>query len=93
MLSYKNHALDEFLVDVVRLSSPQLHPNDLIRSGKIENFELQAFQERNSNAEKDFAAKLNDAIRVQKKARHIAKQFRDYADFFEAKVQAQEVSI
>ena len=54
MLSYKNHALDEFLVDVLK-SSGDLNGNRsmLIRLGNPENFALKGFTEKRSSAESE----------------------------------------
>jgi hypothetical protein len=50
-LSYKNHALDEFVVDLLRQKPSLSHGQALIRLGKPDNIELDNFTERNSVAE------------------------------------------
>lgn len=48
VLSYKNHAIDEFLVDLVK-AEPRLSRNQLIRiGGQCKDARLQAFSERSA---------------------------------------------
>lgn len=47
VLAYKNHALDEFLIDVVNFSPTIGRVGNLIRAGKPERFEeLQKYTEK-----------------------------------------------
>ncbi len=58
MLSYKNHALDEFLCDTIEFSDKKFSHGELIRSGKPENPKLFGFSERNSSTEIDAIKEL-----------------------------------
>lgn len=47
VLAYKNHALDEFLIDVINFSNKIGRPGSLIRAGKPERLEeLQKYTEK-----------------------------------------------
>lgn len=63
MLSYKNHALDEFLVDVIK-SSGDLggRRSSLIRLGNPENFALKDYTEKRSAAESESQRRLDSAL-------------------------------
>jgi hypothetical protein len=68
MLSYKNHALEEFLCDVLR-GAPQLRPGQLVRCGKVEAPELQDYSERNSQEERAAETEVHRCVVVQRNAR------------------------
>ena len=75
MLSYKNHALDEFLMDVVKFheaSISRLLPGELIRTGKPESETLLPYCERNSPEERAADAALSRLLTIQRTARHIS---------------------
>lgn len=46
LLSYKNHALDEFLCDVISFDPNMGRPGRLIRTGKPEREELARYTEK-----------------------------------------------
>eukprot|EP01041_Mallomonas_annulata_P002547 gene2547-4973_t len=83
ILSYKNHALDEFLTDVLKFSPYKLAPGMLIRSGKPENEALLSFAERSSHAEKSAQEILMKRISVQRQIRRIARDWKDCAKYIE----------
>jgi hypothetical protein len=66
-LSYKNHAIDEFLVDVLH-NNRQLTQGKLIRLGKPENEKLLGFTERNSALETEAYHELESRLSVLKAA-------------------------
>jgi hypothetical protein len=73
LLSYKNHALDEFLLDVIKAraasSSGALRPGELIRCGKSDDESLARFSEKFSPLEIAAQGRLNRAISVQRQSR------------------------
>ena len=77
VLSYKNHALDEFLVDILESYNRKIWHGFLIRTGKPEHEALRKFSERNSAEE--FAAQNELCVRleVQRQARRVAKDWLD----------------
>ncbi len=71
-LSYKNHALDEFLMDVMKTGSPDLSvpgSGKLIRLGKPEAEALLGHTERNSSLESAANKELVQRIGVMKDAK------------------------
>jgi len=76
-LSYKNHALDEFLLDITKLH--KLRPTELIRSGKPEHQELVSYTERNSREERNAQAELKNCIAVLRNAQRAVKDWSDLA--------------
>ncbi len=68
ILSYKNHALDEFLCDVLTLSH-RFQLGQLIRTGKPEHSELQPYSERFSYAEREAENSLVRKIAVERHAK------------------------
>lgn len=72
MLSYKNHALEEFLGDVLKFA-PELLPGQLIRCGKVELPALQAYSEFNSKDEREAEKELQRCIQLQRSARAASK--------------------
>ena len=77
MLSYKNHALDEFLCDILDSAPSRLRQGQLIRCGKPESNKLDEFTERNSVGETKLTDELNRRIRIQRAARDIARLWVD----------------
>lgn len=78
MLSYKNHALDEFLTDVLKFA-PLLKSGDLVRCGKVEHPELVDYSETNSKDEKLAEVALQQCIRTQRTARAASKSWLELA--------------
>lgn len=72
MLSYKNHALEEFLSDVLTFA-PWLKPGQLVRCGKVELASLKDYSEFNSGAERDAEKELQRCIQTQRTARAVSK--------------------
>lgn len=68
VLSYKNHALDEFLCDVLRFS-PSMKRGMLIRTGKAENLELSEFSEKFSPQEQSAQEELTSRVSTLRLAR------------------------
>ena len=85
MLSYKNHALDEFLCDVLSFAQPPFRHGSLIRTGKAENAQLTSFGEKNSAFEKAAEAELVRRISVQRAALRVARTWLDLAQFYDTK--------
>ncbi len=87
VLSYKNHALDEFLIDVIDQynssyssvnsynprSSNRLRPGMMIRTGKPDIESLNEFSERSSPLEHEARAILANIILVKRQAKNIIK--------------------
>ena len=82
MLSYKNHALDEFLLDVLKYSKGSLRPKALIRSGKPDTPELDEYRERFSEEERLAEDVLQQRVGVQRRAYRMAKEWKNFADHF-----------
>ena len=78
MLSYKNHALEEFLTDVLKFA-PWLRPGQLVRCGKVDHPELLDFSEFNSKDERQAEVALQQCIRTQRAARATAKSWLELA--------------
>lgn len=93
MLSYKNHALDEFLCDVLDFSSPKLNHGDLIRTGKAENPKLLSFGEKANTEEGKAMEELNYRVSVIRKAQKIQRDWRDCSMYFNMKLDNQKVSL
>ena len=84
VLSYKNHALDEFLLDVlmhagIKTSSGNTVKNYLIRAGKAENEELYNYAEKKSSEEADAQKELNSRIIKVRHARSIEIEWKSTA--------------
>ena len=83
VLSYKNHALDEFLIDVITqyeaCSRRHLQPGMLIRTGKPDIESLELFTEKHSPMERYAKDKLERIISVQKSVRSVVKELLDCA--------------
>ncbi len=78
-LSYKNHALDEFLSDVVRAPSIILHKHELIRCGRTEHESLQRFKETNSAQEKNADTHLQDLVAVFRRTHRTCRDWKTTA--------------
>lgn len=72
MLSYKNHALDELLCDVIQFD-PSIRPGALVRCGKIEAPELSDYSERNTAEEREAEKKLQSCLEVHRNARDLSR--------------------
>ena len=92
MLSYKNHALDEFLCDVVDFAFPKLCRGELIRTGKPENPKLMGFCEQHSMEEKEANDQLNHRVSIIRKSQKIARDWKDCSSYFNMKVSPESVS-
>ena len=83
VLSYKNHALDEFLCDVIKFQPSFKKPGALIRTGKAENEIMSSFSERHNPLETSAQNELTTRLSVQRNARKIAFEWREMASDFE----------
>lgn len=79
ILSYKNHALDEFLVDMISHAASPMRPGMLIRCGKPDLEALAHFTERGSPMEYDKRDELSRRINILRQARHTSKSWVDFA--------------
>jgi hypothetical protein len=85
VLSYKNHALDEFLNDVITqydASSSyysKMRPGMLIRTGKPDIETLERYTEKHSPLEYNARNDLENIILVQRKARGVIKELLECA--------------
>jgi hypothetical protein len=75
MLSYKNHALDEFLIDVINWSSQGIIQGMLIRTGKPDRQELLQYSERHNPAQMAAEVALTERISTLRKCRRLLKDF------------------
>ena len=74
VLSYKNHALDEFLCDVLRFS--HMKTGMLIRTGKAESAELSSFSEKFSPQEQSAQEELTRRVSTLRSARTALAEWR-----------------
>ena len=87
VLSYKNHALDEFLNDVITQydasmgsgSYSYLRPGMLIRTGKPDIESLERYTEKHSPLEYQARNNLEHILHVQRTARFVIKELLDCA--------------
>lgn len=77
-LSYKNHALDEFLTDAMAQSPSLQQHQALIRLGKPENTALLNHTERSSNAENAAQKELDKRLAVLKHGRILLQKWMNY---------------
>lgn len=78
VLSYKNHALDEFLLDIINASGHVFgKPEASIRTGKPDIESLMKFTEKHSPIEKEAQAELSRRLAVLLRARNVGKSFLD----------------
>ena len=89
MLSYKNHALDEFLADIVKFSPSNINSGMLIRAGKPENEILMKFAERTSPLELSTQAILNERILILRSTDYVARNWLDCANYLECLFQVR----
>lgn len=78
VLSYKNHALDEVLLDL--LQSPSCTPamkRTLIRCGNPESEDLQPYREKNSQLERSAEEELSQRLSALRQANRTAKDWHD----------------
>ena len=81
--SYKNHALDEMVKDVLAhplLAEKMRKPGALIRCGKPDDFELKRFTEQRSVEETVWDETLNQRVQRLQLARHFTAELHDLAD-------------
>lgn len=71
VLSYKNHALDEFLMDVLN-GHGSLKPGELIRCGKSDTEELSNFSEKRHPEEGICQKELSNRVKLLRKVRKFA---------------------
>jgi hypothetical protein len=76
-LSYKNHALDEVLLDVLKLIGELRLPGALIRCGKPEDVQLTAHKESTSPSEMRWENELSERLSVLRRARDLANDLTD----------------
>lgn len=74
-LSYKNHALDEFILDLIKFS-PRISRGALIRVGKSDNQKLWGYGERNSKEEQAAQRVLERDFKTARNALRKARKFR-----------------
>lgn len=86
MLSYKNHALDEFLVDVLAWSPRHIAVGGLIRTGKADRPELLDYNERANPAQKAAEEILNERISTLRSSRKFSRDLLDAANFLQVLV-------
>jgi hypothetical protein len=79
IMSYKNHALDEFLSDLIAHSSFHSRPGMLIRCGKPELEALQSFTESHAPGEFEKRDELSRRIAVIKDSKVTSKYWADLA--------------
>lgn len=77
MISYKNHALDEFLVDVLKWTQHAISPGMMIRTGKPEHEKLQNYSERSNRQQHLAEEELSKRISVLRESRKFNKDIRD----------------
>ena len=98
VLSYKNHALDEFLIDVLnQYKSPSyefrrlMHYNDhsslrpgmMIRTGNPEIESLERFKEKYSSFEMTAKENLQKIVQVQRNANSVIKELHECVRYLE----------
>ena len=76
MLSYKNHALDEFLCDVLQFAPQKLRGGELIRLGKVSHPKLEEYFERNSVEERNAEKQLQQCIKEMRAVRTLSKTWK-----------------
>lgn len=75
-LSYKNHALDELLLDVVNCNTIVQRPSALIRCGKSEDTRLERYSERRSPQEQRAQHELSSRVAHMRSVRRTLRDFR-----------------
>lgn len=95
VLAYKNHALDEFLIDVLnQYKSPltergvyfndgSLRPGMLIRTGNPEIESLERFKEKYSTFETMAKENLQKIVQVQRSVKSLIKELLECARYLE----------
>lgn len=83
MISYKNHALDEFLVDVLKWTQHAIRPGMMIRTGKPEHAKLQNYSERSNRQQYEAEEELSERISILRESRKFNKDLRDIARHLE----------
>jgi hypothetical protein len=80
ILAYKNHALDEFLIDL--LDHSKYEPNSdgvLIRCGNPDNEKLLGYKERATHREKSSQSILDERLTCQRNCKTVLKDWKDLA--------------
>ncbi len=85
VLSYKNHALDEFLVDICQHYPGRIRPGMLIRTGKPEIDSLGDFTEKHSPIERKAQDQLASIVSSLKTSRNVVLALYDCARNLEDK--------
>ena len=91
-LSYKNHALDEFLCDILEFDSDLKQPGKLIRAGNTDNINLSGCSESRSREEKKAIQDLNVILEYHKTVRTVCKDWKRCAQHFNTLSCLPEVS-
>ena len=82
VLSYKNHSLDEFLLDIIE-HYPKQWRGFLIRTGKPDEEALQGYSERSTPAEYAAQEELGRRLEVQRHTLQVAKDWLDCCRYLE----------
>lgn len=85
MLSYKNHALDEFLVDVLKWTQRPIRPGMMIRTGKPEHDKLHIYSEKSNRQQFAAEEELSERISILRESRKFNKDLRDIARHLEVR--------
>ena len=97
VLSYKNHALDEFLLDVVNMTSvgnkPGMHVGKLIRLGKSDVESLLPYGEKYSVSETKAQEHLNRKIKTLKQSRSISRMWTECARDLDIAASSQNICV
>ena len=86
ILSYKNHALDEILLDVIdglKTNKNSTYTRDLIRCGNPENERLLQYKEKRSPLEAASEKKLGTCLSIVRRSRNIVSAWLDLAGYLE----------
>ena len=91
VLSYKNHALDEFLLDLLKNQGQGGNMNGrnrkwLIRSGKAESDELSVFLEKTTTEERNAQDDLKKEITKLRSLKRLFKEWMQVANGINYKV-------
>lgn len=85
LLSYKNHALDECLVDVIKFSDGTFNNGRLVRVGNPENEILRQYTERSSSNEKEAEDELVRRIKAARNIQRVSNDWKDCSQHFKTK--------
>ncbi len=93
VLSYKNHALDEFLLDICHHFPKRLRPGMLIRTGKPDIDSLNEFTEKHSPIEYEAKEQLAEIVGAIRMSRNVVKGIYDCARNLAGKALLEVVEI